>query len=161
MSRQPPPEVVLAAQAATGSWGIPTSVTLGQWVLESGWGEHEPPASNNPFGMKAGAGEPGVEVLTHEYVAGRDIVVPQVFRVFGSLGEAMLAHGELLATGGPYQASQALLPVAPGDRAGLQAYVKAMGAVYATDPNYAGNLWALIIGNNLVAYDQPMQTENT
>lgn len=160
MSRQPPPEIISAAQVSAAQWGIPASVSLGQWALESGWGEHEPPESNNPFGIKQGRNGPGVGAQTIEYVSGAARQVEQPFAVFPDVAAAFSAHARLLANPeGAYAASAAMLPLTPGDRAGLQGYVQAMAPVYATDPRYAGNLWALMIGNDLVAYDQPAAGE--
>lgn len=51
-----PPEVIAAAQAAPARWGAPASITMAQWALESGGGQHMPKGSNNPFGIKAGRG---------------------------------------------------------------------------------------------------------
>ena len=48
-----PPEVIEAARASQTRWGIPASVTLAQWIVESAWGSAMPPDSNNPFGIKA------------------------------------------------------------------------------------------------------------
>ncbi|WP_369693039.1 glucosaminidase domain-containing protein [Komagataeibacter diospyri] len=32
---------------------VPASITIAQWMLESGFGQHMPPHFNNPFGIKA------------------------------------------------------------------------------------------------------------
>ena len=48
-----PPEIIEAAKASRKRWGIPPSITLAQWIVESAWGAAMPPDSNNPFGIKA------------------------------------------------------------------------------------------------------------
>jgi flagellum-specific peptidoglycan hydrolase FlgJ len=154
MFRQPPPEIIAAARESAAQWGVPASVSLGQWALESGWGEHEPPGSNNPFGIKQSAGQAGVESSTTEFVSGAARQLEQAFAVFPDVAAAFDAHARLLANPeGPYAASGAMLPIAPGDRAALSRYVATMSTRYATDPHYSGNLWALMIGNSLVDYD--------
>ena len=48
-----PRRLIDAAQAAQQKWGIPASVTLGQWAIESAYGQAMPEGSHNPFGIKA------------------------------------------------------------------------------------------------------------
>ena len=60
----PPPDVVAAARSAQAKWRVPASVSIAQYALESGWGKHIPPGSNNPFGIKALADQPHVTVAT-------------------------------------------------------------------------------------------------
>jgi len=62
-----PPDIIAAAQSSQQKWGIPASVTIAQWALESGWGKYMPPDSNNPFGIKAVDQEPFVSASTQEY----------------------------------------------------------------------------------------------
>jgi len=142
----PSSDVVAAAQAAQAKWGIPASVSIAQYGLESGWGRHMPPASNNPFGIKALPGQARSVSLTREVLDGRDEVVHAAFRAFASLAEAFDAHAALLATGAPYARARALLPDVAG-------FVNALTGVYATDPNYGAELTAIIRGDNLVQYD--------
>jgi hypothetical protein len=54
-------DVINAAQATQDRWGVPASVTLAQWALESRYGASMPVGSNNPFGIKAVSGQPFVE----------------------------------------------------------------------------------------------------
>jgi len=56
-----PPAVIAAAVAAHHRWRVPASVTLAQWAVESAFGTAMPRGSNNPFGIKAGQGQPFVE----------------------------------------------------------------------------------------------------
>ena len=142
----PSPQVVAGAQAAQAKWGIPASVTIAQYGLESGWGAHMPPGSNNPFGIKAVAGQPSVAVPTREFIAGRYVTIKAAFRVFASLADAFDAHAELLAQSPHYAHARSLLP-------DVFAFVNALTGVYATDPNYGAELTAIIRGDNLVQYD--------
>jgi flagellum-specific peptidoglycan hydrolase FlgJ len=143
------PEVIAAAQACAKKWKVPASVTIAQYGLESGWGEHEPPGSNNPFGMKAGAWAlPGtfVECDTTEVVHGTSVSVTARFRKFDSIADAFDAHGKLLATAAPY--AQAMRKVPNADD-----FADALTGVYATDPAYGAKLRALMRADNLYQYD--------
>jgi len=66
-----PPEIISAAQTAQAAYGVPASVTLAQWALESDYGQHMPQGSNNPFGIKAKPGQDSVMARPSEYVGGR------------------------------------------------------------------------------------------
>jgi len=142
----PSPFVVTAAQAAQRKWSLPSSVSIAQYALESGWGQHMPPGSNNPFGIKALPGQPSVSVPTREFTGGRYVTVQAAFAAFPSLVEAFDAHARLLAVGTPYARARALLP-------DVFKFVDALTGVYATDPNYGAELTEIIRGDNLTQYD--------
>ena len=105
-----------------------------------------PPGSNNPFGIKAVAGQPSVMVPTREFVGGRYITINAAFAAYPSVAEAFDAHAELLATSHFYAAAMAKLP-------DVTAFVEAMGPVYATAPNYASVILNLISEDHLSQYD--------
>jgi len=139
------PEIVAAAQAAQRATGVPASVSIAQYGLESGWGRHMPPGSNNPFGIKAFHGG-GVEARTAEVADGRAVTETQPFAVFASVAEAFAAHARLIATDRRYAPAMAALP-------DIGRFVRAMAAHYATDPAYAGKVLAIIAGDDLARYD--------
>lgn len=141
-----PKDVIAAAQAAQKKWTVPASVTIAQWAIESGFGQHMPAASNNPFGIKARPGQPSVSAMTTEYVHGRAIRLPQSFRKFKSLADAFDLHGQLLHDGRPYQAAMKLV-------AHPDAFADALTGVYATDPHYGASLKALMRSQNLYQFD--------
>ncbi len=147
-SRTPPPDVVAAAQRTERETGIPTSVTLGQWALESGFGNHSP--GNNPFGIKARKGEPFQLLWTREKAKnGSGLVrVQQKFRAYSSLDEAFRARGDLLSRRYPGAMAHKNDPNA--FVAGLQAVP---GHQYATDPNYASKVISTMRANNFYQYD--------
>jgi hypothetical protein len=91
----PPDDLVEAAQASEAETGVPTSITLGQWAIESAYGTATP--ANNPFGIQAYGDQPGTVQATHDFVNGSYVATKQKFRTFGSMQEAVKAHGELLA----------------------------------------------------------------
>lgn len=144
MSHQPTHDALNAAMAGANATGIPASVTLAQWALESGWGAHEP--GNNPFGIKAIAGYTSEMLPTHEYVHGHMTTENQPFAVFPDLGTAFMVHDKLLANAACYAPARAKLP-------DVFAFANALTGVYATDPNYGHLLGEIIRGSNLTQYD--------
>lgn len=147
MSPKPLPlEVIAAAQSAQKKWGIPASISLAQYGLESGWGKIMPKGSNNPFGIKALPGEPSVTVSTHEFVAGRFVTIDAAFRKFDSLNDAFDAHAELLAKSPHYSVARTKLP-------DVFAFANALTGVYATDPGYGAKLCGVIHIDGLTKYD--------
>ncbi len=141
-----PPAVVNAAVNSQTRWGVPASVTLAQWALESSWGASMPPASNNPFGMKAAGAEPFVESRTHEVIHGQTITITAKFRKFDSLDQAFSEHGRLLATSPRYRHAMAFKENAP-------AFADALTGVYATASNYGVRLKSLMQQYNLYQYN--------
>jgi hypothetical protein len=141
-----PPEIVAAAQSAQKATGIPASISLGQWALESGWGEHIPPHSNNFFGVKAVAGQPFVVVETREVVHGAWVKIPAMFRVYPNVEDAFLEHARLLADSPHYLPARMQLP-------SVQGFVHALTGVYATDPLYGQKLWSMILDEDLRRFD--------
>ena len=132
-----PPEVLSAAQASYAHWHVPTAVTLAQWAVESAWGAAMPPASNNPFGIKAVGAEPFVESQTREVVNGTDVLISAHFRRFEDLAQAFDLHGRLLYSGAPYAGAMKLV-------ADPQGFADALTGVYATDPTYGYTLkWVM------------------
>jgi hypothetical protein len=132
-----PPDIAQAATLSQVHWKVPVSVTLAQWAVESAWGAAMPPDSNNPFGIKAAAGQPGVESGTKEFVDGQEITTEARFRKFDTLAEAFDLHGKLLATKKVY--APAMEKAADPD-----AFADALTGVYATDPKYGYTLkWVM------------------
>jgi flagellum-specific peptidoglycan hydrolase FlgJ len=144
---QIPDAVIEAAISSKLKWNVPASVTMAQWIVESAWGAAVPPGSNNPFGIKATAGEPAVESATREVVNGASVTIVARFRQFNSLNEAFEQHGRLLATATPY--TTAMQKTRDPD-----AFADALTGVYATDPQYGTTLKWVIKNYGLQAYDR-------
>jgi flagellum-specific peptidoglycan hydrolase FlgJ len=144
---QPPPAIIAAARAADAKWRVPASVTLAQWALESGWGRHMPPGSNNPFGIKARPGEVARAAATREVVGGDWERLEARFRAFATLDEAFDEHARLLATARVYAPARACLP-------DVKAFCAALTGRYATDPEYGIRLAAVIDGSHLERFDR-------
>ncbi|UQA59899.1 glucosaminidase domain-containing protein [Polyangium aurulentum] len=147
-AREPPPEIIAAAQQTERETGVPTSATLGQWAVESGGGKHTP--GNNPFGIKAREGQPYLLLWTKEKAKnGSGLVrVQQKFRKYDSLDDAFRARGELLSKRYPIAMAHKDDPDA--FVAGLQADPKHS---YATDPNYVSKVTGTMKRNNYYQYD--------
>lgn len=143
-------DAIAAAQAGERKYGVPAAITLGQYGLESGFGRRMPRGSNNPFGIKAKAGEPFVRSSTHENINGRSVKMMQKFRVFSSIAEAFDAHAQLLAKGKYYAKARAA--------GSLDQYAEELGSGtsrdprYATDPAYGQKLRGVIRRNHLDGY---------
>jgi flagellum-specific peptidoglycan hydrolase FlgJ len=154
---QPTPDAVSAAQDAARKWGVPASVSLAQWALESSWGRREPEGSNNPFGIKARLNpngipvDPYVDADTSEVLGKQIVHINAPFRKFASLAEAFYCHAELLATAHVYAPAMAL-------RAKPDAFAQALTGRYATDPGYGRKLIQIMQGSNLYQYDIPPAT---
>ncbi|MEA2857140.1 MAG: hypothetical protein QOH98_1461 [Methylobacteriaceae bacterium] len=142
-----PKDIIAAAQASQTKWGVPASITIAQWAIESGYGAHMPAGSNNPFGIKARPGQPSVEAMTAEFIGGQTIHLMQPFRKFTSMPEAFDLHGQLLHDGKPYQHAMRFL-------GNPDAFANALTGIYATDPHYGRSLIALMKSLNLYQYDR-------
>ena len=139
-------EVIRAAQASQRVWGIPASITLAQWALESGFGTRMPAGSNNPFGIKAKSDQPSVMALTTEVIGGKKKTANAAFRAFGSLEEAFISHGKLLGSAAVYANARRF--VNDPDR-----FADALTGVYATDPNYGRSLKSIMKTNDLYRFN--------
>jgi hypothetical protein len=140
-----PPDLVTAAQQARSKWGCPASVCLAQWALESAWGASMS-GTNNPFGIKARAGEPFTAKMTWEVINGQRENMPQNFRNYSSIAEAFDEHGKLLATGSAYTAARAV-------KNDANAYANALTGHYATDPAYGSKLISIMKAHDLYQHD--------
>ena len=139
-------DVIEPAQATEALYGVPASVTLAQWALESDYGKRMPEGSNNPFGIKATPGHPFVECETHEVTHGISHKVVAKFAQFDNLSEAFEAHGALLHNG---HYAKALSH--EGD---ANAFAKALTGVYATDPEYGFKLISIMKQHSLYQYNK-------
>ncbi len=144
---QVPPEVLEAAIASKRRWNVPACITLAQWVVESAWGAAMPPGSNNPFGIKAVAGQDAVESLTREVRNGQSQMEQARFRRFETLTDAFDQHGKLLATSQYYKAAMQLT-------ADPDAFADALTGVYATDPKYGYMLKWVMNNYGFKQYDK-------
>ena len=135
------------AHAVAKSTGLPASLMMAQAVLETGWGSRQifsedGSNSHNLFGIKAGSGWQGdtIDVVTHEYVDGRRQKVTEKFRAYDSYQSCFEDYAALMAQNPRYERV-----ISAGDeRLAAQALQE---AGYATDPQYASKLIALMKQN--------------
>lgn len=136
-----------AAQDCQRKTGIPASITLAQAALESAWGARA--IGNNLFGIKADkswAG-PTVSFTTTEHLGGKDVGLVDKFRRYDSWLACMLDRAQFLLKNPRYAKC-----FKQTDGAGWARELQAAG--YATDPEYANKLIAIMRGRNLAFYDQ-------
>lgn len=131
--------------------GIPASVTIAQYLLESGTGVPSLLAREykNPFGVKAFDDWTGQYVVlpTQEYYDGRYVTVQAKFKRYESIDQAIQDRAKLLSGERYQQYLQGVTdPVKYAE--GLQK------AGYATDPQYANKLSSLIQTYGLTQYDK-------
>lgn len=141
-------EIIAAAQATQRQTGIPASITLAQFALESGYGRSMPTGSNNPFGIKARSGDQYVEAWTHEEDrSGRKILIKAKFKKYGSLTEAFADHVRVLQS-----------PIYAHARASTTSsqFADRLTHVYATDSDYGRKLKSIISRQNLDALNAPL-----
>ena len=145
-------DIAPAAQQMQVNYGVHASISIAQAILESDWGESELSAVyNNLYGMKGD--NPGNTVLlsTSEYYNGEWITIQAKFRVYDSWAESIQDHALLFVNGTTWNPNQYA--------AVLQAstYQEAAQALqdcgYATDPDYAEKLIAVIEQHALYEYD--------
>ncbi|MEZ4296237.1 MAG: glucosaminidase domain-containing protein [Polyangiaceae bacterium] len=141
-----PPDVIKAAQDSQRDTGVPASITLAQWALESGYGKSMPAGSNNPFGIKAVGNQPGVDAMTKEDYGHGKVSVSQKFRKFDSLSDAFKEHARLLSEG-KYLKQVMEFKDDPDKMA------DALTGTYATDTKYGSLLKGIMKSNNLYQYN--------
>lgn len=138
--------LVPAAQACQRATGVPASLTLAQAALESGWGARAP--GNNLFGIKADAAWKGATVSfpTTEYIKGVKKSLTLTFRAYPDWAGSMIDHADFFRKNPRYAAC---FKETTG-----QGWARAVAkAGYATDPNYAASLIAVMDGRNMTKYD--------
>ena len=139
------------AMREMNDYGIPASITLAQGILESGVGKSELAVkANNHFGIKCHNDWEGEKVY-HD-----DDKRNECFRKYDRPEESFVDHSLFLKNRSRYSFLFEL------DRTDYKAWAKGLKqAGYATDPNYAKRLIALIEENNLHQYDLQSYHETT
>lgn len=139
------PGAVASAKAS----GVPASITIAQAALESAWGESGlTKAGNNLFGIKADSLWRGqtLAMNTKEFIKGQWVVVPALWRKYPSWQASMEDHAAFLRRNPRYKACFLCTTASAFAKALLQ-------AGYATDPEYANKLIALMDKHQLQALD--------
>lgn len=143
-----------AAKASKAKFGVPRAVTIAQSILESGWGRSGLTTKyKNYFGIKCAAlvspyQKGCVALKSYEYVKGKKKLYVSRFRVYSSMEKSFLDHGRLLEYNDRYNKAFKY----PNDPDQFIREVHKAG--YATDPNYAKSVIALMQRYDLYRYDK-------
>lgn len=134
------------------NYGVLPSITLAQAILESDWGNSTLASEyHNLFGVKAGPQEPGKDMTTQEYVNDQWETVTGRFKVYSSDYASMRDHARLLYNGTSWNSQQYAAVIAATDyRTAAQAL---QDGGYATDPDYAAKIIAVVQKYGLDNYD--------
>jgi len=143
-----------AAQASRRATGVPASVTLAQAVLETGWGRSVlTREDHNVFGMKC-FGSPGEHAIgCRDYATfecsptGGCFDMDATFRAYAEVADSYRDHGALLSQWPRY--ATAMEHKDDPDRFAREIHK----AGYATDPQYADKLIAIMEKHDLYRYD--------
>lgn len=143
-------ELVPYAQEMQRRTGIPASVALAQAALESGFGKSLlSKQAKNLFGIKAGRSWKGetISLPTTEYYQGKPVRVMARWRKYNSYLDAFIDlarvyYNRLYDEALPY-------------RQNPREFIKRAAKTYATDPQYAEKVIALIDKYQLDQYDVP------
>lgn len=134
------------------------SVVVAQAAVESDFGRSELAANYyNLFGYKASTTDRQVSLQTKEYVNGTWQVVQAPFKVYVNWQQAVQDHGELMQKGTDWEPQ---LYQGVVDATNYHAACIALAqAGYATDPNYAQKLIAIIEQYHLDELDKIAQQQ--
>ncbi|MGJ8729831.1 GW domain-containing glycosaminoglycan-binding protein [Listeria aquatica] len=140
------------AQASQEKYGVLSSITLAQGILESGWGKSElTKKGNNLFGMKGRYNGNYVLMPTLEYVNGKWITINAEFRKYANWQQSVHDHSLLFVNGVSWDKNRYKKVLdAPNYKVAAQ---ELQNAGYATDPGYANKLINLVETYNLDQYD--------
>lgn len=138
-----------SAGMVCADYNLPASVCIAQAAIESGWGRYCI-GNYNYFGRKWGGWGSYVEQSTKEYDLGYGYYdTTAKFQAYTSLDEAIQDWCILMTEEPAYK--QALnVWHRTWD---VEAFVRTMSRVYATDPDYADKILATIRANNLMRFD--------
>lgn len=145
-------QLLPAALSCQFAYGIPASFTLAQAALESGWGARAP--GNNLFGIKPGPKwkDTTVMVDTHEVIKGVRVAVKCAFRAYPSWADCIRDRVSFFLENPRYKKCFQECTGEGWARA-------AAAAGYATDPNYAQTLIAVMAGRSLTRYDAAVEVD--
>lgn len=123
------------------------SVVLAQSALESSWGTSGLSSDyNNYFGIKSNSSSNSKDLMTSEFVKGKEIKINQPFREYTSINESFEHYGLLIGTAPRYEAVR-----------DAKDYKEAAYAIkkcgYATDPKYAEKIIIIIESHDLNELD--------
>lgn len=138
------------AQASMGKTKIPASFVIAEGALESAWGESLLAKNGmNLFGVKANSAWKGetLSINTREFLKGKWVMIPALWRKYSNWVDCIDDHAQFFFQNKRYFPALAV-------RNDPIAFTKAVAAAgYATDPEYANKIIAVINSHNLKQYD--------
>lgn len=146
--------LVPTAQKLYQDYGVLPSVALAQAMIESNFGTSELAANYyNLFGVKTSADDPqGIDFKTQEFVNDEWITIVDRFKVYQSWEDSLEQHANLIFHGTTWNAQQ-YQAVLEGKT--YQEQAKGLqSSGYATDPDYADKVIAMIEEWQLTQYDK-------
>ena len=143
-----PINVIYGAQQSQYDYGIPASVTLAQWALESGWGTSQLSTHyHNDFGITAGSNWDGDTI----YMTNKNGTDGQTYRVYESSYDSIIDHAKILQAQRYKQYTNEATTV--------EEYVEGIKkGGYATDPDYVSKIMNLIEQYDLNQYNDYAST---
>lgn len=137
------------AQTSAHQTNVPASFTIAEAALESGWGTSQLATQGfNLFGVKADPSWHGdtLTMRTREFLKGQWVMVPALWRKYPDWLSCMGDHAQFLITNERYKAA---FECKTGE-----AFTKAVAAAgYATDPDYANKIIAVMRAHQLASLD--------
>lgn len=144
-------EIGPAARASMAKTRIPASFTIAEAALESAWGASQLAIqARNLFGVKADASWHGdvLTMNTRECLNKAWVMVPARWRKYPDWLSCIQDHATFLKTNRRYDVAFTCHAV--------EDFTKAIQAAgYATDPDYAAKIMAVIRSHNLTQFDNP------
>ena len=139
-----------SAKKSMEKTGIPASFVIAEGALESAWGTSGLAVQGkNLFGVKADKSWTG-EILTmntREFIKGKWVLVPAYWRKYATWDECIDDHAAFFMQNRRYKPALAV------EKDG-EAFARAVAAAgYATDPEYANKVIAIMQGHELVKFD--------
>ncbi len=126
---------------------LPPSVALGQAIHESGWGQSRLARQHhNLFGVKSGAQQGGVVLPTTEQVGADTVRLRSRFRSYSGIAGSIEQHAELLGEDRRYEEARARW-------SDWRAFLAQVAPRYATDPEYAQRVTAIVERYRLDRWD--------
>lgn len=169
------PQIARAAVDAEQATGCPAEVIAAQCILETGWLKSAP--GNNCFGIKAYSGCHGTQLLrtTEWFTDGelarfmrpptqgrtaalkhpdvparkdgrREYAVQDLFATFNALSDCFAKRAAMWNKGRYAKSAEAY-----NQDKNLEAFIRSMAPIYATDPKYADSVLALIHSSSVQA----------
>ncbi|AKP68083.1 glycoside hydrolase family 73 protein [Companilactobacillus ginsenosidimutans] len=147
--KQVAPEAIKLGQ----QYGVLPSITIGQAILESDWGNSTLASKyNNYFGIKGTNPDNTVVLETKEYTNGQWVTINGRFRSYTDFRESMKDHALLLVNGTTWNSSQYQQVISSKDY--IEAAVSLQTDGYATDPGYTSKIIHVIQKYDLMKYDE-------